>query len=103
MRTEFKEKMRCSSTCICLIGSSIDVYPFMSCFSNSQLHCYGNYIGLILWHSIGVLHDPNMKYELQLANPKEFYHEIHRPAHFNTFRSLDEGEAVGADREDFFT
>ena len=44
-----------------------------------------------------------MKYELQLANPKEFYHEIHRPAHFNTFRSLDEGEAVGADREDFFT
>ena len=26
----------------------------------------------------GVRHDPNMKYELQLANPKEFYHEVHR-------------------------
>lgn len=52
---------------------------------------------------IGVLHDPNMKYELQVANPKEFYHEIHRPAHFNTFCSLDEGESVGADRENFFT
>ena len=50
----------------------------------------------------GVRHDPNMKYELQLANPKEFYHEIHRPAHFLNFSSLEDGEGVGADREDVF-
>ncbi|KAK9738665.1 JAB1/Mov34/MPN/PAD-1 ubiquitin protease [Popillia japonica] len=31
------------------------------------------------YNFMGVRHDPNMKYELQLANPKEFYHEVHRP------------------------
>lgn len=52
------------------------------------------------YNFMGVRHDPNMKYELQLANPKEFYHEIHRPAHFLNFSSLEDGEGVGADRED---
>ena len=28
---------------------------------------------------MGVRHDPNMRYELALSNPKEFYHEVHRP------------------------
>lgn len=50
----------------------------------------------------GVRHDPNMKYDLQLANPKEFYHEIHRPAHFLNFSSLEDGDGVGADREDAY-
>ena len=50
----------------------------------------------------GVRHDPNMKYEMTLANPKEFYHEVHRPSHFLNFSSLEEGEVVGADREDLF-
>ncbi|XP_029055489.1 pre-mRNA-processing-splicing factor 8 [Osmia bicornis bicornis] len=54
------------------------------------------------YNFMGVRHDPNMKYELQLANPKEFYHEIHRPAHFLNFSSLEDGEGVGADREDVF-
>lgn len=44
-----------------------------------------------------------MKYELQLANPKEFYHEIHRTAHFSNFASIDESDYVGADREDAFS
>jgi pre-mRNA-processing factor 8 len=43
-----------------------------------------------------------MKYELQLANPKEFYHEIHRPAHFLNFSSLEDGDGAGADRDDAF-
>lgn len=43
-----------------------------------------------------------MKYELQLANPKEFYHEVHRPAHFLNFSSLEDGDGAGADREDAF-
>lgn len=51
---------------------------------------------------LGVRHNPNTKYELQLANPKEFYHEVHRPAHFLNFSSLEDGDGVGADREDMF-
>lgn len=50
----------------------------------------------------GVRHDPNMKYELQLANPKEFYHEVHRPSHFLNFALLQEGEVYSADREDLY-
>lgn len=49
-----------------------------------------------------VRHDPNMKYDLQLANPKEFYHEVHRPSHFLNFASLQEGEIYNADREDMY-
>lgn len=54
------------------------------------------------YNFMGVRHDANMKYELQLANPKEFYHEIHRPAHFLNFSSLEDGDGVGADREDVY-
>ena len=50
----------------------------------------------------GVRHDPNMKFDLVLSNPKEFYHEIHRPSHFLNFSQMDEGELIGADREDLF-
>ena len=52
---------------------------------------------------MGVRHDPNMRYELALSNPKEFYHEVHRPSHFMNFASIEEGvDTVGADREDIF-
>jgi pre-mRNA-processing factor 8 len=54
------------------------------------------------YNFMGVHHDPNMKYEIQLANPKEFYHELHRPSHFLNFRSLEEGDAISGDREDLF-
>jgi pre-mRNA-processing factor 8 len=54
------------------------------------------------YNFMGVRHDPSMKYELQLANPKEFYHEIHRPAHFLNFSSLEDGDGAGADRDDAF-
>ena len=30
-----------------------------------------------------------MRYDLQLANPKEFYNEIHRPDHFLRFSQID--------------
>ena len=53
---------------------------------------------------MGVRHDPNMRYELALTNPKEFYHEVHRPSHFMNFASIEEGvDTVGADREDMFS
>jgi pre-mRNA-processing factor 8 len=52
---------------------------------------------------MGVRHDPNMKYDLMLSNPKEFYHEVHRPAHFLMFSNLeDASDGTGADREDVF-
>jgi len=35
-----------------------------------------------------------MHYELQLSNPKEFYHEVYRPAHFLNFSSIEEIEPV---------
>ena len=43
-----------------------------------------------------------MHYELQLANPKEFYHEAHRPAHFLNFSSIEDIEPVTADVEDVY-
>ena len=54
----------------------------------------------------GVKHSPNMRYAVRLANPKEFYHETHRPTHFLEFSGAGgEGEAETgeADRDDMFT
>ena len=48
----------------------------------------------------GVRFQANMKYGLKLANPREFYAEIHRPAHFLEFGALEED--ADADREDHF-
>lgn len=52
----------------------------------------------------GVRHDPNMKYGVQLGNPREFYHEVHRPAHFMNFAAMEDAAAptLAADREDHF-
>ena len=66
----------------------------------------------------GVKHSPGMKYALKLANPKEFYHEGHRPTHFLEFSGMEAGggegggdakaggeggeAAEGVDREDLF-
>ena len=55
------------------------------------------------YNFMGVRHDPAMKYEIHMANPKDFYHEVHRPTHFMKFAAIEEGESVGADREDSFT
>ncbi len=53
------------------------------------------------YNFMGVRHSTNMKYDLKLANPKEFYHQIHRPSHFLNF--ADKAEAAdGVDREDHF-
>lgn len=43
-----------------------------------------------------------MTYGLKLENPKEFYHEIHRPGHFLKFETLQENPQEGADRDDLF-
>ena len=52
----------------------------------------------------GVKHSPGMQYALRLANPKEFYHESHRPTHFLEFSGADagDGDQMEADRDDMF-
>lgn len=52
------------------------------------------------WPLQGVKFQGGMKYGLKLANPREFYSEIHRPAHFLEFGALEED--ADADREDHF-
>lgn len=55
------------------------------------------------YNFMGVQHSQAMKYRLKLANPREFYHEIHRPAHFLNFAGLEETEYTAeADTEDYF-
>ena len=58
--------------------------------------------GAICCHGAGVRHSATMHYELQLANPKDFYHEVHRPAHFLNFSAIEDIEPVSADREDMY-
>eukprot|EP00735_Rhodelphis_limneticus_P013308 TRINITY_DN692_c0_g1::TRINITY_DN692_c0_g1_i1::g.28748::m.28748 TRINITY_DN692_c0_g1::TRINITY_DN692_c0_g1_i1::g.28748 ORF type:complete len:2358 (+),score=811.76,sp/Q99PV0/PRP8_MOUSE/82.36/0.0,PROCN/PF08083.6/1.3e-219,PRP8_domainIV/PF12134.3/8.5e-126,U6-snRNA_bdg/PF10596.4/8.9e-94,PRO8NT/PF08082.6/6.6e-81,U5_2-snRNA_bdg/PF10597.4/3.6e-69,PROCT/PF08084.6/1.3e+04,PROCT/PF08084.6/1.4e-48,RRM_4/PF10598.4/1.8e-44,JAB/PF01398.16/9.6e-08,Lipocalin_3/PF12702.2/0.43 TRINITY_DN692_c0_g1_i1:123-7076(+) len=59
--------------------------------------------GVWNYNFMGVKHSVNMKYNITLGNPREFYHETHRPAHFLNFASIEEEEtAVTADVEDSF-
>ena len=44
------------------------------------------------YNFMGVKHSASMKYALKLANPKEYYHESHRPTHFLDFASADDQE-----------
>merc|ERR1712048_421097 len=50
---------------------------------------------------MGVRHSADMKYDVVLQNPKEFYHQAHRPSHFANFTALEDN-AMEADREDHF-
>ena len=40
------------------------------------------------YNFMGMKHSVNMKYGLKLDNPKEFYHESHRPGHFLKFATM---------------
>jgi pre-mRNA-processing factor 8 len=51
------------------------------------------------YNFIGVRHDVEMTYELQLGNPKEFYHELHRPSHFMKFSELERDGYVDGEDE----
>ena len=51
----------------------------------------------------GINFNQNMKYNIVLDNPKDFYHEQHRTAHFLDFaKNQDEIEVEMPDREDAF-
>ena len=51
----------------------------------------------------GINFNQNMQYTIVLDNPKDFYHEMHRTAHFLDFaRHEDEIDAEMPEREDVF-
>eukprot|EP00919_Chromeraceae_sp_WS-2016_P038122 GHVR01091062.1.p1 GENE.GHVR01091062.1~~GHVR01091062.1.p1 ORF type:complete len:2068 (+),score=339.45 GHVR01091062.1:814-7017(+) len=54
------------------------------------------------YNFVGVKHSVSMRYGLMLDNPKEFYHESHRPAHFLQFQQLELQQQAGVDRDDCF-
>lgn len=46
----------------------------------------------------GVKLNVNASYGLKLANPREFYHEVHRPVHFLEFSNMEQA-AIEVDME----
>lgn len=54
------------------------------------------------YNFMGVKHSTSMKYGLKLAVPREFYHELHRPAHFLDFSTLEDAD-LAVDVENHFT
>ncbi|KAL2919271.1 pre-mRNA-splicing factor 8 [Polyrhizophydium stewartii] len=54
--------------------------------------------GVWNYNFMGTRHRPEMTYMLTIDNPKEFYHEMHRPNHFLNFSGLEESGlgSVGA-------
>eukprot|EP00285_Hemiselmis_virescens_P000530 CAMPEP_0173408200 /NCGR_PEP_ID=MMETSP1356-20130122/69053_1 /TAXON_ID=77927 ORGANISM="Hemiselmis virescens, Strain PCC157" /NCGR_SAMPLE_ID=MMETSP1356 /ASSEMBLY_ACC=CAM_ASM_000847 /LENGTH=189 /DNA_ID=CAMNT_0014369465 /DNA_START=12 /DNA_END=581 /DNA_ORIENTATION=- len=56
-------------------------------------------IGSWNYNFMGVKHQQSMAYGLRLDNPKEFYHEAHRPVHFLQFASIEDLAADGHDRD----
>jgi len=57
------------------------------------------------YNYIGIQHVNSLKYNLVLSNPKDFYHEIHRPSHFLNFaKTPDEADNNDtAEREDNYS
>jgi len=59
--------------------------------------------GIWNYNFMGQKHNMTMKYSLCVENPREYYHESHRPAHFLNFTQQEEAGTEGADHEDHFT
>lgn len=82
------------------------------CYEKVQLLLSDKFMGFYMvpdneiwnYNFIGIQHTSSMKYSLSLANPKDYYHEIHRPSHFLNFAKTPEetGDTENADKEDFF-
>lgn len=50
----------------------------------------------------GINFNQNMKYTIVLDNPRDFYHEMHRTAHFLDFAKNEDEIEEMPDREDAF-
>jgi len=76
------------------------IAPTLACFcSNNQVPDNAPWN----FNFMGVKHDPQMKYNMKLGMPRDFYHEDHRPTHFLEFSNIEEGEVAEGDREDTFS
>jgi pre-mRNA-processing factor 8 len=83
-----------------------------ACYEKVQMLLSDRFLGFFMvpasgvwnYNFMGVQHSTAMKYDLKLDNPREFYHESHRPAHFMNFATMEEADiaAADADHEDFF-
>jgi len=51
---------------------------------------------------MGMKHSPTMSYGLKLENPREFYHEVHRPGHFTKFSAMEDVSEASTEKEDMF-
>ncbi|KAJ1984313.1 hypothetical protein H4R34_000737 [Dimargaris verticillata] len=58
--------------------------------------------GVWNYNFMGPSHRADMKYDMALDIPKEFYHEAHRPSHYLNFATM-ESTALEADHEDFLS
>lgn len=57
------------------------------------------------YNFMGSSHSPLMRYTIKIDQPKEFYHESHRPSHYLNFAEMEEsglGQGGDVDREDVF-
>ncbi|KAG2447155.1 hypothetical protein HYH02_007901 [Chlamydomonas schloesseri] len=78
-------------------------------YEKSQLLLSDRFMGFYMvpdagswnYNFMGVKHSPAMRYGLKLANPREFYHEVHRPTHFLEFSTLEDADP-GVDVENHF-
>ena len=69
-----------------------------ACYEKVQMLLTEKFMGYFMvpdneiwnYNFIGIQHASNMKYGIVLANPKDFYHEIHRPSHFMNFAKSPE-------------
>jgi len=54
------------------------------------------------YNFMGVKHSVGMNYKLKLGNPKPYYDEAHRTAHFLSFTDMDDEQINEDVQEDFF-
>jgi pre-mRNA-processing factor 8 len=54
------------------------------------------------YNFMGVKFTLNMNYKVKIANPKEFYHEVHRPVHFMEFSRSKDTLGLELDLENVF-
>ena len=75
--------------------SNIDYTPLF--YQKVQMLLTDKYYGFFMvpigswnYNFQGFRHDKDMPYELVLENPKEYYHELHRPDHFMKFADIEQ-------------
>jgi pre-mRNA-processing factor 8 len=58
--------------------------------------------GLWNYAFMGAGWSPSAKFDVKLDTPIPYYHELHRPLHFNSFKNLGDENIVELDKQDVF-